>query len=82
VVTNRHSDADGYRGVNGRIRAAWTELRRTKLMLRASAEFEVEEIGPLAADIYTRRFGDNREEFLEAMAMMWDVYHEKKALMQ
>jgi hypothetical protein len=64
------------------VRAAWVELRRTKLMLRASTEFAVEEIGPLAADIYTRRFGDNRDEFLKAMAMMWDVYHENKALMQ
>jgi hypothetical protein len=56
---------------------AWHELRRTKLMLRASAEFALEEVMPLTVDIYVRKMnGGSKEHFISIMEMAWDIYHE------
>jgi hypothetical protein len=46
-------------------------------MLRASAEFALEEAMPLTVDIYVRRMnGGSKEHFISIMEMAWDIYHE------
>lgn len=60
------------------ISAAYRDWRRTKWMLRATEEFEFEEISCMAVDMYQRRFPQvTKETFLETMAMVWDIYSER-----